>query len=378
MKILHIVPSYKPAYIYGGPIESISRLCEGLAEAGHDVHVYTTTANGPGELDVTAGQPTLVDGVVVTYFNRITKDPTHVSPELWRTLGKSVKNFDIVHVHSWWNILVLVATAICLRKGAKVVVAPRGMLSNYIFSSGSSKAKKIIHKLFGKQLLGKTYLHATAPAELEECRGLIPGWKGFVAPNILTLPDLPVIRNKNKPLTLIFLSRIHPKKGLELVFEALSKISFDIVLKIAGSGDEAYINDLKKLAAELKIMDKIEWLGWMDRDTKFKELMNADLFILMSKNENFANVVIESLHMGTPVFISEGVALAQFVQKEDMGWTSPLHLDQIVARLHEIHGAYEKTARINNIGRKVIADTFSETKLINDYVDNYRNILAGN
>jgi glycosyltransferase involved in cell wall biosynthesis len=110
----------------------------------------------------------------------------------------------------------------------------------------------------------------------------------------------------------------------------------------------------------------------MDRERKFLELMNADLFILMSKNENFANVVIESLHMGTPVFISESVALADFVKKEDLGWTTALDIDAIVLKLKEIHVSNEKMVWVNNNSRKVIANSFSEPRLINDYIVNYK------
>jgi glycogen synthase len=55
MKILHIIASYKPAYVYGGPVMSVSMLAEQLALAGNQVDVYTTTANGKTELPVKTG-----------------------------------------------------------------------------------------------------------------------------------------------------------------------------------------------------------------------------------------------------------------------------------------------------------------------------------
>ncbi len=89
-----------------------------------------------------------------------------------------------------------------------------------------------------------------------------------------------------------------------------------VILKIAGDGEEAYINELKQKIAALGIEHKVEWLGWKNREDKFRELMQADLFVLVSHNENFANVVIESLHVGTPVLVSDKVGLAKFVQKK--------------------------------------------------------------
>jgi glycosyltransferase involved in cell wall biosynthesis len=371
MKILHIVPSYKPAYIYGGPIESVARLCEGLVAAGHAVHVYTTTANGTSELDVEPNSTTNVDGVQVTYFKRITKDPTHISPALWKQLYITANEYDVIHIHSWWNILVMVAAKICLLKGANVIVAPRGMLSHYIFNSGSSKAKKLIHGLFGSKLLQKCYFHATAEAEYMECKLLIPNWKGFVLPNIIALPDAPIIHRPNKVFTLVFLSRVHPKKGLELLFKAISQLQFDVVLKIAGDGEEEYIAQLKQLALQLNIGNKVQWLGWKKREEKFDELMQADLFVLVSLNENFANVVVEALHMGTAVLVSEDVALASFVKKQDVGFVSTLQIESIIENLTAAHTQTEKLERIRRHGRKIIEDNFSEPVLIKEYVEKY-------
>lgn len=375
MKILHIVPSYKPAYIYGGPIESVSKLCEGLAAQGHEVDVYTTTANGETELDMVPGSMFEVDGVNVTYFKRITKDPTHVSPDLWKELYRTVNLYDIVHIQSWWNILVVMAACICHIKGVKVVIAPRGMLSKYIFETGNTKMKKMIHYTAGKWALSKCWYHATAVSEAEECEQIIKGWKGFTAPNILTLPDLPIKRQKNEVFTLIFLSRIHPKKGIEILLQAVSQLQFPVILKIAGSGEEEYIQQLKDLAAELGITEKVVWVGWLDREHKFKELMHSDLFTLVSLNENFANVVVESLHMGTPVLLSEDVGLAEFVRKHDQGWISSLEVADVAVKITAAYQDKDKRTRISEQGRVVIEANFSADKLIRDYVSAYQTII---
>ncbi len=375
MKILHIVPSYKPAYVYGGPIESVSKLCEGLAKRGHEVDVYTTTANGETELDVPAGEAIDVDGVKVFYFKRVTKDPTHISPDLWSNLRKNVKSYDIVHIQSWWNILVLGAAWICYRKGVKIIISPRGMLSKYIFNSGRSKSKKFIHAAVGRKLLSKSWLHATAKSEFEECREIIPNWQGFIEPNILTLPSTMVPLSKNEVFTVLFMSRVHPKKGIEILLNAISLLDFPIKIQIAGSGDADYVETLKTLAERLNITSKIEWLGWLDRNDKFKALAKADLFALVSFNENFANVVVESLHVGTPVLVSHGVALSEFVAEEDLGWVTGLDVEEVAAKLSEVYLNIDKRSRINVTGREVIDARFNQDKLIDNYVRHYSDAM---
>ena len=376
MRILQVVPSYKPAYVYGGPIESVAKLCEGLVAAGHTVAVYTTTANGTTELPVEPNKTVVVDGVPVTYFKRITKDHTHISPALWRQLYKHCSDYDVVHIQSWWNILVIVAAIICHLRKAKVVISPRGMLSEYIFTATNSKVKQLIHSLAGKRALAKSYFHATSQAEFEECKELIPEWQGFMIPNILTLPDIPIKKEKNKQFVLLFLSRIHPKKGIEFLLEALHKTTLPICLRIAGTGEEAYINELKQKAKDWSIEHKVEWIGWKDRNAKFEELMKADLFVLVSHNENFANVVIESLHAGTPVLVSDKVGLAAFVKAENMGWVTELNADAVAGKLASISTQQQQLQWIQEHSRTLIDRLFSPQELIRQYVQQYEQLCS--
>jgi glycosyltransferase involved in cell wall biosynthesis len=375
MRILHIIPAYKPSFCYGGPVESVSRLCEGLVEAGHKIDVYTTTANGKTKLDMPHKQAVDVNGVNVTYFHAWTDDPSHVTPSLWRKLMRSCREYDAIHIHSWWNILVLISAWICHYKGVRVVVSPRGMLTSYIFQSGKVWVKRLIHQFGGSSLLKKALLHATAPAEYKECQELIPKWNGFVLPNILDLPDRAFSKRGNKVFTLIFLSRIHPKKGIELLFHALCDVPFEIHLRIAGSGDDRYVEVLKKLAEEVGVVEKIQWLGWLDRESKYRELAASDVFILPSYNENFANVVIESLQVGTPVIITSEVGLAPFVTENDLGWITSLEVSSIRNAIVSAYFDEEKRGRVAKDGRKAIDDTFAQAALIQEYIKQYRKLI---
>lgn len=372
MKILHVVPSYKPAYVYGGPIESVARLCETLAVTGVDVRVFTTTANGKTELDVEPNQTVWVNKVAVTYFRRITKDPTHVSLSLWWQLYKQCREFDVVHIHSWWNVLVIIAAVVCHIRGARVVISPRGMLSDYIINTSNVRVKGWIHALIGKWTLQKSVFHATAEAEYIECRKVIPGWHGFTLPNILQLPTESLPRTRNDVFTVIYLSRIHPKKGLEVLFEAISQLKEPVRLKIAGSGDESYVQTLKDKVAALQIGSSIDWIGWQSRENKFNQLSQADLFILPSFNENFANTVIESLSVGTPVLITPHVGLASYVQKNRLGWISELNASALTATITMAMLDNAGRTSVNERGRATILHTFSADTLAENYVNCYR------
>jgi glycosyltransferase involved in cell wall biosynthesis len=372
MKILHVVPSYKPAYVYGGTIESIARLCEGLANAGQEVKVFTTTANGKDELDVQPNSEHDVDGVKVIYFKRIFKDPFYISPALWRRLYKECRQYDVVHIHSWWNMVVMVAALICRRQKVKMILSPHGMMSDYILNNSKKLLKQFSHLAFGKSLLRATTFHATSIPEFYECRKFIDGWKGFMIHNIVWLPVLNISKQVNERFTIIFLSRIHPKKGIELLMEAISSMPIKPILKIAGSGDERYLQQLKQKAKELRISDNIEWLGWQGREEKFTAMMHADLFALTSYNENFGNVVIEALHAGTPVLISDTTGLSRFVKEQQLGWLCRPDVKDIQLKLEDAVAGVAMRDKITAAAPLMISDFFSEDKLVPEYIRHYR------
>lgn len=371
MNILFIVPSYKPAYIYGGPIVVIALLAEQLVKSGHNVVVYTTTANGKAELDVEPGVPQNVDGVQVFYFKRETKDHTHISFSLWKKLSKTIKEFDIVHIHSWWNLLVMGAVWICSRNKVKPILSPHGMLSEYIFKANNSLPKKLIHTYAGRKLLSQTWLHVSTELEWMECKGVIPYWQGKVIPNLVKLPEFAYKRNKGSVLNIGFLSRIDPKKGLDILINALSLTNFNYTLKVAGSGEDSYINELKVLAETCGNADKIEWVGWMNGEKKFDFFSKIDLFALTSHSENFAIVVIEALAVGTPVLISDQVGLFDYVKKNNLGWVTSTDVESVKNKLNEITTATEKLKNINDFAPSLISKHFSPKHLAEQYESFY-------
>lgn len=374
MKILHIVPSYKPAYIYGGTITAVAGLCESEAQLGHEILVFTTTANGKEELAVLMDEPQCVDGVKVHYFKRITKDHTHFSPTLLIALWKIAKKVDAIHIHSWWNLVTMPAVFICWLRGVKPFFSPHGMLSNYSLENRKSGVKALFHKSIGRFLLRQTILHATSQQEAQEGRKLIPNWRYILAFNIVELPPLKNYRadGSNSIFKLVFLSRIHPKKGIELLFEALSLVEFPFLLQIAGKGDDSYEASLKKLVVQYQLTDSIVWLGWLNGEEKYRLLAEADLFVLPSFNENFAMVVVEALAVGTPVLLSDQVGLKQYVLEHQFGRICRPEVNHLMEQLVSIQR--NEQAR-NDIRRRAIPqiyEDFSPTIIAESYVDAYK------
>lgn len=375
LHVLHITPSYKPAWIYGGPIMSVSELCQWESHAGQNVTVYTTTANGNDELPVQIGIPIDVEGVSIFYFNRWTKDHTHFSPALFLKLWTNANNFDCIHIHSWWNLLTLFSVFILVLQRKKYILSPRGMLSPYTL--GNSKLKRLFLKFPGKILLKDAVFHATSRQEASELKTLFPKNQITSLPNFVKIPA-PVSKSdpptEKKNFNLLFLSRIDPKKGIERTFQILSTLSREWSLTLAGTGNPDYISSLKKYAATLGIENKVSWIGQVTGNDKFELFANHDLLILLSENENFANVVAESVAMGTPVLISPQVGLSDWISENKTGWVceDKGEVLDVLTRFQTTNPIFEFT--FSNGYRLVKKDFYSDI-LAQKYIHFYQSLV---
>ncbi|HVS90622.1 MAG TPA: glycosyltransferase [Mucilaginibacter sp.] len=377
MKVLQVNASYKPAYIYGGPTMSVSKLSEQLAAAGCTVEVFTTTANGAGELPVEPGKPVDIDGVKVTYFKRLTKDHSHFSPALLRHLWREVMKFDVVHIHAWWNTVSVLSCQIAILRGKPVVISPRGTLSAYSFTNKNSFSKKLMHTLLGKRLLKRSFIHVTSQRERQAMEKLVTPERIYEIPNFVALPDdLPLAGNgDNRFLKLLFFSRIEEKKGLEILFDALKNIAIPYRLTIAGDGEPAYVGRLKTLAKKKNIDGFIDWIGFRGAD-KFNVLAEHDLMALPSYDENFGNVVIESLAVGTAVLISDKVGLAGYVIENDLGWISEHNAASFADSISAIWENREQLERIRKHAPAKIRNDFDDEHLTQRYIGMYDQIIG--
>lgn len=376
MKALQIIAAYKPAYIYGGPTMSVAELSEQLQAAGCQVSVFTTTANGNAELNVAAGKPLSVDGVTVTYFKRITKDHTHFSPALLKTLWRTAKQYDVIHIHAWWNLVSVFSAVIALWRRVPVIISPRGTLSAYSFQHRNSKFKQAGHELLKRWVLSHCHIHATSAQEENELKQTIRAKSFFVLPNFVQLPERSgyVKANLAAPLRLLFYSRIDAKKGLNLLLQALPLVQFPYHLTIAGSGDEAYIKKLQALSQKNGTADYIDWAGFVS-EHKFDLLKEHDVMVLPSYNENFGNVVVESLSVGTAVLISKYVGLANYVEKHQLGWICDTTPESIANQINLITQNQERLYTIGQKAIDLVYHDFTGDKLKQAYISHYRQFV---
>lgn len=354
---------------------SVAKLSEQLAQAGHDVTVFTTTANGKGELTIDPNKSISIDGVSVTYFKRVTKDHSHLSPGLLIKLWQNVREFDVVHIHAWWNLVSVFSAVIALTRKIPVVISPRGTLSDYSFQNKNSLVKILIHNLLGKKLLQRSYLHVTSAAEKKTLLNIVKPVGIFDLANFVKIAKSSLQKKTSDPvIKLLFLSRIDEKKGLDILLHALPRLNTPYHLTIAGDGDENYISLLKNIAHYNHSENNISWIGFQN-ENKFDVFSEHDLLVLPSYNENFGNVVIESLSAGTPVLISEQVGLADYIIEHNLGWicqTTPQSVSDVINAIAA--DSMDELATISRNAPSIIHRDFDDDQLIKKYIEMYQQI----
>jgi len=384
--LIHITPSYKPAYIYGGTTASVSKLCECLTEYGCDLIVLTTTANGDQDLKVAADKINLVDGVMVMYCKRILKDPFHLSISLLSQLYRLTRNNPsvIVHIHSWWNLTAIFSLLLTRLMNITTVLSTRGMITDYTFANKNSWLKILFHHFLGKHLLKYPHIHATGIKEQKDILQNIKAHKIFILPNLIHFPRISLTGRLTKEYAsphhrtvfkLLFLSRIQKKKGLELLFKALKDFPYPWQLTIAGTGTHTYMQYLQAMCVKLKICDSIIWTGQIPNESKYEIMAGADILVLPSYNENFGNVVLESLLSGTAVIVSECVGLSDYIRRNKLGWVMQPSISSLTQNLILAYTQSGKRNYIRKTAPGKVRRDFDQHELTKQYIQYYSEIV---
>ena len=177
------------------------------------------------------------------------------------------------------------------------------------------------------------------------------------------------------PFVLV-MSRIHPKKGLELLLQAFVDLIAEKRfqhwrLVIAGDGDPAYIQSLKQLARASRIEDHILFPGWLEGAEKVSALRSAELLALASHQENFGLCVVESLACGVPVLVSTQVNLCREIEAARAGWVTPLNPKDLKEALQAALQDKEQRRQRGLAGRELVRLRFSWPAIARELITLY-------
>lgn len=310
---------------YGGPIRSVHALAKGLIDRGHEVHVFTSSMDGPLDLAVLHQTPVNMDGVLVHYFRVPYLRRLCWCPSMRSALKQQVAGFDVMHLHSVFQWPTWSAARIAKSFAVPYLVSPRGMLGQTVIRGKSRWVKSAwIRLIEQKTLRDAAGLHVTAHSEAADIEALGLGLPEIhCVPNGVSWParhsslSAGPLSGFSKPYVL-FLSRIDWKKGLDRLIEAWKWVP-ESMLVIAGNDEQGYQAKMEQLADEHRVRDRIRFLGPVSDEHKWALYENALMFVLPSYSENFGNVVAEAMAMGCPVVVTPEVGLASLVKESGCG-----------------------------------------------------------
>jgi len=323
MKILRVISSVNPEG--GGPIEGVLQSSAILTAPGHTIELASLDA---------PEQNFLADIPLLTHALGPAKGTYAYSAKFQQWLNSHVADYDVVLVQGLWQFCGYAVRKACLKNKVPYFVFSHGMLDPWFKTTYPLKhVKKWIYWPWGEYRVlrdAKKVFFTTEEEKrlarqsfwLYQCNeqvlsyGTAGGLGDKAKQSRIFLQQYPQL--KNKPF-LLYLSRIHPKKGIDILiksFAAQQALLGETKLVIAGPDQVGWQAELEQLATTLGVADKITWTGMLSGDSKWGAYHCADAFILPSHQENFGIVVAEALSCNVPVLISNKVNIWREIQAD--------------------------------------------------------------
>ena len=332
MKVLHVIPSISERS--GGPGQAIIPMCRALRDKGVDVLLATTDEGilGKGQWSKDKGYWTDVPTI---FFPAQLGRSLKYSRPFAKWLDEKVSEFDVVHIHAVFNHACMAAARACRKKGVPYIVRPLGTLDPWSMKQKSVRKKVSWHGGIKTMLINAAAIQYTTRGEqqaVEDSLGLNHGVVVPLGVEIKSIQESATAKllaeqfpSLQDHAYVLVLSRLHPKKALEVLLEAfLSLVKHtefqDWRLVLAGEGPGDYVALLKQRVAEQVAEDFVVFPGWLNGERKEAALRDASLLALPSHHENFGLCVMESLACGVPVLISPHVNLAPEIEAASAGW----------------------------------------------------------
>jgi glycosyltransferase involved in cell wall biosynthesis len=323
MTVVHVLASTRADH--GGTSRSVPALCEALDAEGVEVHLVTAVPGDPAPDQA----PILPDGDVHvhrieegTHLQRTLRSPLGFYRRLWSVV-EDVQP-DVIHDHGAWLPSNVAAAWVARRSGVPLVATPRGMVTDWSLSHQAGKKKAAWHLYQTHVFRQASLFHATAPAEVENLRALGLTQPAAVVPNGVELPDTMPDDPAPDEKRALFLSRIHPKKGLPMLLDAWADLRPEgWTLELVGPSENGHRDELEAQAAQLGLDGSVVFSGPVDDADKWHKYAAADLFVLPTHSENFGIVVAEALAADVPVLTTTGTPWQELEAHECGWWVDP-------------------------------------------------------
>jgi glycosyltransferase involved in cell wall biosynthesis len=362
--ILHVVENLDDSY--GGPARSVPNLAARTRDFGWDVHLMSIAWSSTECNEVIRRESLGWDRFPLVGPRKICVG-RGFSDALYSNVAGSQ---TIVHLHTLWNAVSVSSVVVAKTRRVPLVVSVRGALYPWSLRQGRVR-KAVAWRLFLKKALqGAAFIHVTEPNEGEAVRGLGIRVPIVIVPNgveQVSTNDLQNILSFRAGRTglgrkFLFLSRIHKKKGLDILLRAWALSiarGMSGQLIVAGPfSSNAYEKEIRTLVKDLGIGDSVRFLGMLTGNEREEAFRIADVFVLPSHTENFGVAIVEALARGLPVLTTTGTPW-KAIEANSAGWWIDLSLDQLIFHLDFIAGLSRNELAVMGSNAVALAANFS-------------------
>lgn len=384
MKVLTFITSI--SLKGGGPSRSVPMLVKGLAELGVDITLMTYWSDDMNThaLDGTSAKLK----VLRLDFSRSQMEEYIIS-----------EKFDVIQLQSMWDLRYHIVAKTARKHRIPYIITPRGMLEPWCLSQKKWKKKLAMALYQMKDIKRSACVFTTAEMEALHVRDLGVDVPMVVLPNGIETDSYPCRISKDKvKKQILFLSRIHIKKGIELLIDAFDRIikknadMDDWTVAIVGNGEEEYIRELKRKVEGLNLRDKVKILAPVFGDAKVKLYQESSIFCLPSYSENFGMVIAEAMSCGVPCITTNGTPwqllngevstmganLDILGKNRKTGWCIDLNVDNLEKVLLE--AMTMKTEALYEMGQKgnlLVQENFNYKSVARKVMQLYSWLLDG-
>ena len=382
IKVLHVLSSM--AVAAGGPPFVAAGLAAALAARGHAVTI--ATAARPGEtrvpLDLKVNQ---------VEFPILGSDRYVSSPAMDVWLQANVHKFDLLHLHSIWQFPTFAAARACWFNHKPYVVLLNGMLEHYSVHHRSLWLKTLYWHWREKYIeTGASGVHFLNTAEIRKAVSWTHPLNKFIIGNGISEKELANLPARghfrasnpafgNRPIVL-FLSRLHPKKGLERLLPAWKRVATqrpDILFVIAGKGEAAHEQSIDRVIVEQELGSSVMRVGQLAGQQKWEALVDADVFVLPSHQEGFSMAITEALAAGCVPVVTEE---CNFDELDESKCGVIIHdgdMAEFVFATLDLLDHPERRKTHAAAGRALVAQRYTWEKIAENLEQVYRWVIAG-
>ncbi len=395
MKILQLVPYFFPALSVGGSATAVYNLSRELVKHGHEVIVFTTDLGSDTDsIKAQTNKKIRIEGFGVYYFKNISgnlafKKHIFSPPAFFLKLIRTISDFDIIHMHEIYTPMHLWAAFWAKKKGIPYILSGHGT-AKMSEKEGNLGRKKLFYQFGGKKLLlGAAKIIALTEEEKKSYLKLGINKKNvIVIPNgidanlFLKLPKKVEFRSqwglKENDCVILFLGRIHPKKGIELLIKSLLYIHYkkdNIKLVIAGPAEKKeYLDDLKMTTRSNGLEKAVIFAGNLTGRAKLAALSAAHVFALTSYAEGMPISALEAAACNLPLLLSDKSGFDRIIEY-DAGKIVDNNAKKIAQGLEEILKRENFRSYFGRNANRMVKNEYSIDKIVERTEDVYKEII---